>query len=118
MFASEEFPPELPEEGLRALTESVQDGLRKIGLYVEGMGINIDTDEDPAERVHSLMLQCGIGDVAFSKRVQDPEGDSFDTEFKKIELGATDDQISGIINQYKKGYDLDETVDGLEDGEG
>lgn len=108
MFASDDLPPELPEEELRTLVEAVSEDLRKIGLYMNGVAVNIDTDEDPDNRSHTLMVQCSIGAVAFSNRVQAPEEDQFDTEFKKIELGAQDDHITDILKRYEKGYDLGE----------
>lgn len=112
MFASADLPPELPEEGIQAVVEVVQEELRKIGLYLVNVAVNVDTTEDPADRQHSLLLACSIGSVAFSKRVQEPESDGFDLEFKKIELGTVNDQIADIVKGYQaKGYEIDEDAE-------
>lgn len=106
MFA--ELPPDLPDEKLQPLIEELKEQAQKIGLYVSAVALNVDhgdpdeTDPDAAvERRHQLMMQFTLGSQAFSNRVQDPESDNFDTEFKKIESGALQDNVSDIVEQLK-----------------
>ena len=97
------LPPEIPEEKFESLVDKLADDSRKIGLYVNGVALNVDEDDTP-DKMHMLVMQFVIGDVAFSDRVQDPEADEFDLEFKKIEKGTIIDQMQNIREQYEK-YD-------------
>jgi len=95
------LPPEIPEEKFEALVDKFADESRKIGLYVNGVALNVDEDDIP-DKKHMLVMQFVIGDVAFSDRIQDPEADEFDLEFKKIEKGTIIDQMQNIREQYEK----------------
>lgn len=109
-----ELPKDLPEEKLREKVEELEDKCRKVGLYLNGVALNIDQgpqdeeDTDPI-KAHSLLVQFGIGDVAFSKRIQDPEQDKMDDEFRVIAAADVDDDMERIRQQYLKGQDEDST---------
>lgn len=93
------LPPDLPEDKLRPLLEKFTDGARKLGLYTEGIAINVDANPDGPPQ-HKLVAQFSIGDQAFTKRVQDPESDSIDHEFRKIEGQTLRDQWEEIRRKH------------------
>lgn len=73
---------------LQAATAVLDDGLRRIGLYVD------DTQVIEGPRGETVLyMEVLMGDVAFAKRVQDPEQSGFDTEFAKIERSKASDDF-------------------------
>lgn len=113
-----ELPKDIPAEKLEALVGELKERSNKIGLYMNAVSLNVDGGDDdiPEDlRHHKLMAQFTLGDVAFSKRVQDPESDGFDTDFKKIEHGALKDTVKDIVEQTRRELagDEDETDDDL-----
>lgn len=105
MLVGGDLPPNFPEDKFQDLLEKMGDKARQIGLYVNGAALNVDEEGEPltGEKRHVLVMQFTVGDVAFSKRVQDPEEDQFDTEFKKFESGQVKDQVEDIRQRYLKG---------------
>lgn len=91
-----------PEDGgpaVATLVEKLTDATRKIGLYVESAGLGATDGIDPTvisdlaemKKVVSgddgdllLMVGFAIGDVAFSKRVQNPEQDEVDDQVRAM----------------------------------
>lgn len=71
-------------------SEDFLDDLRKIGLYAEGppQFAQIPTPMGPQP---GMILQCNIGKVAFSDRIQHPEKYETDKSFAVIDIGAQDD---------------------------
>lgn len=82
-----------------ALVEKLTEGTRKIGLYVEsaglgatdGIGPTVVSDLAAMKKVVAgddgdllLMVGFAIGDVAFSKRVQNPEQDEVDDQVRAM----------------------------------
>ena len=95
------LPPDIPEEKLRPLLEKFTDGARRLGLYTEGISVHVDANPDPGSPPkHKLVAQFSLGDQAFSKRVQDPETDQMNHEFRKIEGQSVRDQWEEIRRQH------------------
>lgn len=87
----------LPDE-LRAVFDTMlerfedfSDDLRQIGLYVEGPGPQMAQIPSPFGLQPAMIIQCNIGRIAFSARVQDPETDQMERSFGVLEIGAEDD---------------------------
>lgn len=104
-----EFPDDLPytEEQLGGLIERFEDQTRKIGLYLKHAGLHVEPSsldktesEDP-----KLVMIFGIGSVAFSPRIQDPEQDEINDQFRQIASSSVDDDIESIRKRYKKGLE-------------
>jgi hypothetical protein len=91
-------PDEHLPEALRAQFDTLlerfdgfSDELRKIGLYVEGPGPQLAQIPGPFGPQPAMVIQCQIGRVAFSDRVQNPEADQFERSFAVMEVNAEDD---------------------------
>lgn len=107
-----EYPDDLPytEEQLGGLIERFENETRKIGLYLKHAGLHVDpsSPDEPSERQDpKLVMIFGIGSVAFSSRVQDPEQDEINDEFRRIASSSIDDDIESIRQRYKKENDGD-----------
>lgn len=100
------FPPEKVDEKLREL----QEVTRKFGLYLQGATLGIDEkgDEETGEKYHKLYAQFLVGDIAWSSRVQDPEQDKIDNEFRSIAVGTVEDDFEEIRKKYQKKHESDE----------
>lgn len=108
-------PDELP---LLAKSEELALALRQIGLY-EDRSAWISEGEEPRpdepfaehrkamEGRHILIMNCLIGDHAFSKRVQNPEQVDVDAEFRAMMGGFEkqdhDDTLEKIEDRLKQG---------------
>lgn len=77
-------------DALHAKYSDLEDELRKVGIYTDDH--QMATTGDGAV----CMIVIGtIGDVAFKKRVQDPEGDAMDRELRGITATS---QINGFLD--------------------
>lgn len=109
---AEERPTELPVDKVEPLLERVQDEFRKRGLYLSGVLVQEDARPDdelePGEpRMHRLMLQFDLGDIAFSDRQDAPEKAETDDKFREIANGDVDERIAELREQYGKGKSSD-----------
>ncbi len=94
-------------------SRSFDDELRQIGLYVDDMSVvAIDGPDGPEV---ALAVTAEIGDVAFSKRVQDPEQDDVDDEFRQMQVSMANDEfldnrdkIQKAIKEGRDPLDLDD----------
>lgn len=82
--------PEDPHAEANALLErwrssELDDELRKVGVYVD------DYDIAGTPQGVMLFLQCSVGKVAFTQRVQEPEQAGFDDQFRAFEVAAKRD---------------------------
>lgn len=104
-----ELPPDLPEDKMSELIEGVTEGARKIGLYTTGVGFLVDErdEEEHPEKEHKLLMSFRIGDVAFSPRIQDPEQDEFNDQFRRIAASSVDDEVEDIRRRYSKEQETD-----------
>lgn len=95
--------PDLQREQANALHEKysdLEDELRKIGLYAEDRMIALA----PTGEV-CMIVDCVVGDVAFKPLVQDPEGDSFERQFRAFEAGTQIDGFLDVRQQMIKDID-------------
>lgn len=97
----------LTEEQVTPLLEKTQDEFRKIGLYLSGVivqeDIRPDAELEPGEhRVHRLMVQFDLGEIAFSTRMTDPEAAGVDDTFREIAAADVEEQIEEIRRKYGK----------------
>lgn len=103
------LPEDVPEEKLKELADVLSDKSRKIGLYSLGVGFIEDPDSEEGEpSQHTLVMQYQIGDIAFSPRVQDPETDQMNDEFRKIATATIDDDVEEIKKRYLKNPDIED----------
>lgn len=88
-----------PREKIGAIIKTMEDETRKFGLYLEnaaigtsdGSGPEVLDDPDKIKKILLsdeedvfVMATFAIGDVAWSKRVQDPEQDKIDDQARTI----------------------------------
>jgi hypothetical protein len=69
----------------------IEEAARKIGLYVDASQVTVLPTPFGAQA--ALVVDFLVGDIAFSKRVQDPDTDSFDRQFKELEVSMQDDEF-------------------------
>lgn len=92
-----ELPEGVTQEMVNALINRVVEACEKIGLYASGDM----TVESHGGRI-VLLANFQIGDIAFSQRVQNPEQDAFDDQFRAIEADSVADRADDIRNMFKK----------------
>lgn len=103
MFYEEPTPPE-PERpqidtvelGIRA--DKLEDALKTIGLYMQGW--------EPAPMLSPsgkpiMVVNCMIGDIAFSDRVQNPDKVKDDKQITAMDLGLRKEELAAKIAQAK-----------------
>jgi hypothetical protein len=99
--SSEEF--DFMKENLSNLLTELENRSRKIGLYLKSAGLHVETaEEDEIPEDPKLVVIFGIGDIAFSPRVQDPEQEKVDNQFRQIASGTLSDDIDEIKRRYLK----------------
>lgn len=87
--------------------EAVENAARKIGLYVQDMGLahaprhGGPVDEELGDNPVMVGLFT-IGDVAFSDRVLNPETDSIDKEFRQMTVVAEKEQFDDLRDSLEK----------------
>lgn len=69
----------------------IDDTFRKIGLYIEGQ--DVTTVQTPFGPKPALLLAVQLGDVAFARRVQDPEAEAMERQFKEMAAGMVGDDF-------------------------
>lgn len=72
---------------LQGRIDALEGRLRTIGLYVDETRVISDGDRQ------AVVVDCFIGDVAYSARIQDPEQAEMDTTFRRI---VAADQAHGV----------------------
>jgi hypothetical protein len=96
----EQMPP-LPfgatMEQVEALVKQAEEDLAKIGLYAEPAAQSRHGDDELY-----LLMNFRVGDVAFTKRVQDPETDKTDDVIRGMESNAVFETRDEIIERYKR----------------
>lgn len=88
--------------------EPFADDLRKIGLYIEGPGPQMAQIPTPFGSQPAMIVQCQIGRVAFSDRVQNPEADQFERSFAVLEVNAEDDAFLDERERIRKALEAGE----------
>ena len=113
-----DFDPANPEHNqkLHELSDEIERRLEKLGVYVRNTAFNVPQDDegrsigDPFFEVTGL-----IGSIAWQARVQDPEQDKMDDEFRGLASDVTEQQFQEIRRQAQKrrarGESLAEALD-------
>lgn len=97
MFTPPNDPNEEYYEKLAPVIEKLQEEARKIGLYVSAAFLQPDPMTIPGEKTEPrIIVTFAVGDVAFSDRVQNPEQDEVEDQFRGIEHGMVRDQVEEI----------------------
>ena len=107
MFPEDDFeelpdgnlPEGFSEEKMVDLVERTTQALDRVGLHLAGFPRLEGTDDGRTW----LVVNCEIGNLAFSKRVQDREQAEFDKQFSKFEVDATQDRIEDIKKRFMRG---------------
>lgn len=83
----------------RTRIEAAEPELRKLGVYLDHAPIP-HVVPTPFGVKPAMVLVANLGDVAFTRRVQDPEGHAMDTQFAGIESGANADEFLDARAEY------------------
>jgi hypothetical protein len=80
--------------------EKLDDALRTVGLYVErSQLVMIETPFGPRP---ALAVDTLIGDVAYTDRVQHPENDTMDKQFRVMEREMTGGEFDDIKERMRR----------------
>lgn len=106
---------------LNSLGSDLSDSARKLGLYAEHVSVGV-TGNVPPDAVKDLdslkkviegdegdvlvMATFAIGDVAYSKRIQDPEQDEVDDQVRMM-LPDPVEEIREKLKKAQEGGELD-----------
>lgn len=103
------------EARINLAAEALEDELRRIGLYVQTT--NIVDPEKTGQPMPGVVvyMECLIGDLAFTKRVQDPVQHEFDHEFRKIEHSTVADDFLDLRSQIEERMRDGKPMFGLDD---
>lgn len=89
------LPEGVTEEQVDSLIREFLAATEKIGLY-GSPHVAVDVDQGKV----CLFMSFEIGDLAFSKRVQNPEQDKVDSQFHQIETEAVRDRFQAIKDKF------------------
>lgn len=110
-----EVPAEFRAQADRLIesTEKLDDTLRQLGLYVDhSQLVQIDTPMGPRP---ALAVQCTVGKVAYSDRVQHPENYGVDQQFRVMEREITANDHEEIVAKMRR--NLAAGRDPMDDGD-
>lgn len=105
----EEFEPQLDpkvQEFLKKTMESLEQAARKIGLYVESAGTGVV----PGQDVNLLVVTFTLGEVAFSDRVQNPDKDAAESEFRTMAVQTEEEIFNQLQEDLRKKHQIQEEV--------
>lgn len=105
-FDDDDYETALPDgvtsEQATALVEEVLEKIKKLGLYCKGAHVAVAEDnfnDEPNLMIHAIFT---FGKVVFTPRVQNPEQDVVDDEFKIIERYESDITAFDIVESFKR----------------
>jgi hypothetical protein len=90
----------ISEDELREKMATLESTLRAAGLYVDRFQVIMPGDAedvDPTQHAAQtpgnavVVVECYVGDVAFSKKIQEPEQADYDAEFRQMTRGLLSD---------------------------
>jgi hypothetical protein len=84
---------------LHARSEALIGALRDIGLYED----DVEWHPHPEKPLFMLTLQLYLGDVAFSKRVQDADQHTMDQEFNLLASSARREMFEEMRARIQSG---------------
>lgn len=96
----------------REKADALESAARKVGLYIRDVGLTmgpVHTDE--GIQVQPVMVgNFTVGDQAWSARVQNPEQDTTETEFRKMAVEMEKDKFeetrAELERRMREGRDL------------
>lgn len=106
---------------LNSLGSELTDSARKLGLYAEhvSVGVTGNVPPDSIKDIESLkkvvegddgevlvMVTFAIGDVAYSKRIQDPEQDEIDDQVRTMLPDPAEELREKIRKAREEGRDI------------
>jgi hypothetical protein len=94
---SEPIDPKILEQ-LQPKQEQMEAALRDVGLYVDKATWIVAPGQNP-----SLMMECFLGDVAFTKRVQDPTQNDFDASFREMTAAMAKERFEEMKERIRRG---------------
>lgn len=100
-------PFELVEKAKQA-TSDIDDGARKIGLYLQDSHLAVDPRE-PTKMV--IVAQFLVGDVAFSDRVQNPVADEDLDQVKALESDLKKQEFEELRERLQQEHGGDDGAD-------
>lgn len=89
-------PTEPNEEDAQRLMEELENAARKLGLYAENLAIGVPSGGPYASLLGDgekvvVVAQFTVGDIAWSDRVQNPQQEDADMEFRKMAVDLEKD---------------------------
>lgn len=90
-----EWPEGVTKEKVEALLEEAAGELKKIGLYAHPV---MQLDVQSGQVIAYMAFE--VGQLAFSKRVQNPEQDEVDRAFHQFEAQATRERYEEIRKKF------------------
>lgn len=91
------LPEGVKEEDLHGLFDRAVESAERLGLHSTGMA---DFQQHGDHLL--LAMHFTVGELAFAKKVQDPEQAKFDDQFRSFAAGATQEQRDDILSRYTK----------------
>lgn len=112
--AAEQF-----EELFRSKVDGVEAAARRCGLHVHDLGLTLGPriDHDPITGEHTMdgmqpvmVGNFAVGDAAWSDRIQNPQQDSTEAEFRKMAVEAEKEKFeetrAELERRLREGKDL------------
>lgn len=90
------------QELFRSKIEEVEDGARKVGLYMREGGMTLGPDFETQSLQPVMVLNFSVGDVAWSDRVQNPAQDTTESEFKKMAVQMEKDKFEEMREEMER----------------
>jgi hypothetical protein len=111
------------EHELREKVEALEAGLREAGLYFNRTQLIMPPEEGEEEEPDKgimaqpkptvpgnsmLIVDCHVGDLAFSPRVQDPDQQDWDRSFREISRGLVSENFEEERQKLMKEFGVEE----------
>lgn len=114
-------PDDETQQVIRELVEKLGDNARKLGLYLEGVGVMANPDSDLDAIRNAQMFKDAVksgaanvavigtftvGDVAWEKRTLDPEQDEIDNEARMILPDPVEELRQKMLRAQEEGKSI------------
>lgn len=114
MPGDDDIPDPLEKYGemFREKADALESAARKVGLYIRDAGLTmVPTPTDTGMEMRPVMIgNFSVGDQAWSDRVQNPEQDSTETEFRKMAVETEKEKFeetrAELERRMREGKDL------------
>lgn len=93
-----EWPEGMSAEQVSKLIARLAEELPQLGIYPEPH-VSVERHGDHV----ALTMNFVVGDVAFTPRVQDPQQDEFNDQFRKLENDSLRDRVEEIKEKHRRG---------------